>query len=115
MNDAGLHRYTLGKRFAFVEFRTAAEATAGMQLNGISFGARPASRRTQPLQSQPFSPIISPGPCPLSLARPSDYIESSGPIVDTHAAFLHAAAASMGGGVGEASCRLPWRGPVCAL
>jgi hypothetical protein len=69
-------QYTLGKRFAFVEFRTPQEATAGMQLNGILFG-----------------------PSALSIARPSDYVESSGgPIVDTHAAFLHAAAASIGGG-----------------
>ena len=68
-------QYTLGKRFAFVEFRTPQEATAGMQLTGIAFG-----------------------PSPLSIARPSDYVESSGPVVDTHAAFLHAAAASFGGG-----------------
>lgn len=68
-------QYTLGKRFAFVEFRTPQEATAGMQLSGIAFG-----------------------PSPLSIARPSDYVESSSPVVDTHAAFLHAAAASIGGG-----------------
>jgi hypothetical protein len=71
-------QYTLGKRFAFVEFRTPQEATAGMQLNGIAFG-----------------------PSPLSIARPSDYVETNNPVVDTHTAFLHAAAASIGGGASK--------------
>lgn len=69
-------RYTLGKRFAFVEFRTPQEATAGMQLSGIAFG-----------------------PSPLSIARPSDFVESNSPIsLNPYPAFLHAAAASIGGG-----------------